>query len=111
MQYNQEETPIVDALLALKKQRLVPFDVPGHKRGKSSSDLVQFFGEKTISIDANSMKLLDNLSHPVSVIREAENLAAQAFSAKHAFFMVNGTTQAVQNMIYATVTIPKSCFT
>lgn len=103
MQYNQEETPIVDALLALKKQRLVPFDVPGHKRGKSSSDLVQFFGEKTISIDANSMKLLDNLSHPVSVIRQAETLAAQAFSAKHAFFMVNGTTQAVQNMIYATV--------
>ena len=77
--------------------------MPGHKRGKSGSDLVQLFGEKTVSIDANSMKLLDNLSHPVSVIREAEELAAQAFGAKHAFFMVNGTTQAVQNMIYATV--------
>lgn len=100
---NQEQTPIVQALMDLKKQRLVPFDVPGHKRGKSGSDLVQLFGEKTISIDANSMKLLDNLSHPVSVIREAEELAAQAFGAKHAFFMVNGTTQAVQNMIYATV--------
>ncbi|CAI3329304.1 hypothetical protein CIRMBP1294_00260 [Enterococcus cecorum] len=74
---NQEQTPIVQALMDLKKKRLVPFDVPGHKRGKSGSDLVQLFGEKTVSIDANSMKLLDNLSHPVSVIREAEELAAK----------------------------------
>src|SRR5699024_9872377 len=50
-----------------------------------------------------SMELLDNLSHPVSVIKEAEQLAAEAFGAKHAFFMVNGTTSAVQNMVYSVV--------
>lgn len=99
----QERMPIVEALLALKKQRLVPFDVPGHKRGKGSIALTNFLGEKALSLDANSMKLLDNLSHPVSVIKEAEKIAAEAFGAKHVFFMVNGTTGAVQNMIYTTL--------
>ena len=47
----------------------------------------------------NSMKPLDNLCHPVSVIREAEQLAADAFGASQAFLMVGGTTSAVQSMI------------
>jgi lysine decarboxylase len=45
------------------------------------------------------MKPLDNLSHPTSVIRDAETLAAEAFGAGRAFFMVGGTTSAVQAMI------------
>ena len=45
------------------------------------------------------MKPLDNLCHPVSVIRDAEKLAAEAFGAKAAFFMVSGTTGSVQAMI------------
>lgn len=45
------------------------------------------------------MKMLDNLCHPVSVIREAEELAAEAFGAAHAYFMVGGTTSAVQSMV------------
>ena len=52
-----------------------------------------------MSVDVNSMKPLDNLCHPVSVIKEAEELAADAFGAAHAFFMVNGTTSAVQAMV------------
>ncbi|MDE6788574.1 MAG: aminotransferase class I/II-fold pyridoxal phosphate-dependent enzyme, partial [Ruminococcus sp.] len=42
---------------------------------------------------------LDNLCHPVSVIRDAEMLAAEAFKAENTFFMVGGTTSAVQSMI------------
>ena len=45
------------------------------------------------------MKCLDNLCHPVSVIRDAEQLAAEAFGAHGAFLMVGGTTSAVQTMI------------
>ena len=52
-----------------------------------------------MSVDVNSMRPLDNLCHPVSVIKEAESLAAEAFGAAHAFFMVGGTTSAVQSMI------------
>lgn len=97
----QKTAPIYRALNELKELRLVPFDVPGHKRGKGNPELLEFLGEKCLSIDVNSMKMLDNLCHPKSVIKEAEELAADAFNAKAAFFMVGGTTSAVQAMIFS----------
>ncbi|KXH84054.1 aminotransferase class I/II-fold pyridoxal phosphate-dependent enzyme [Sporosarcina sp. HYO08] len=96
---SQQSAPIVEALERYKSMRVVPFDVPGHKRGRGNKALVDFLGEQCLTVDVNSMKPLDNLTHPVSVIRQAEELAAQAFGAKHAFFMVNGTTSAVQAMV------------
>ncbi len=96
---NQTRAPIVEALDALRKARVVPFDVPGHKRGKGNPELTEFLGERCLSVDVNSMRPLDNLGHPVSVIREAEMLAAGAFGAAHAFFIVNGATAAVQAML------------
>ncbi|MDD4125806.1 MAG: aminotransferase class I/II-fold pyridoxal phosphate-dependent enzyme [Eubacteriales bacterium] len=95
----QKNAPIYDALVKFRRQRVVPFDVPGHKRGRGNPELVDFLGEKCVGIDVNSMKPLDNLCHPMSVIMEAEELAADAFGAEHAFFMVGGTTSAVQSMI------------
>ena len=103
MKLDQSRMPIYEALQQMKRERLVPFDVPGHKHGKGNPELTDFLGEKCMSIDVNSMKPLDNLCHPVSVIKEAEELAADAFSAAHAFFMVGGTTSAVQSMIMASV--------
>ena len=99
----QKKAPIYEALEAFKKKRVVPFDVPGHKRGRGNPELVQLLGEKCVSLDVNSMKPLDNLCHPVSVIREAEELAAEAFGAASAYLMVGGTTSAVQSMILSVV--------
>lgn len=95
----QGKAPIYEALQKYKSMRVVPFDVPGHKQGRGNPELTEFLGSKCLSVDVNSMKPLDNLVHPVSVIKEAEELAADAFGSKHAFFMVNGTTSAVQAMI------------
>lgn len=95
----QKRAPIYEALETFKKKRVVPFDVPGHKRGRGNPELVQLLGEKCVSLDVNSMKPLDNLCHPVSVIKEAEELAAEAFGAARAYLMVGGTTSAVQTMI------------
>ena len=72
--------------------RIVPFDVPGHKQGRGNPELTEFLGDRCVGVDVNSMKPLDNLCHPVSVIKDAENIAAEAFGAANAFFMVNGTT-------------------
>lgn len=96
---NQKRAPIYEALEKFRGRRVVPFDVPGHKRGRGNPELVELLGEKCVGIDVNSMKPLDNLCHPVSVIREAENLTAEAFGAENAFLMVGGTTSAVQSMI------------
>ena len=98
-QVTQQRAPLLEAMQAHRLNRVVRFDVPGHKRGRGNPELVDLLGERCVGIDVNSMKPLDNLCHPVSVIKEAEELTADAFGAEHAFFMVGGTTQAVQNMV------------
>lgn len=97
--FNQNDAPIYEALQKFKKMRVVPFDVPGHKRGRGNKELTEFLGQSCMEVDVNSMKPLDNLCHPVSVIKKAEEIAAEAFNASYAFFMVGGTTSAVQSMI------------
>ena len=72
----QKRAPIYEALERFRRMRIVPFDVPGHKHGRGNPELVELLGSKCVGIDVNSMKSLDNLCHPVSVIREAEELAA-----------------------------------
>ena len=96
---SQKNAPIYEALQEMRRMRLVPFDVPGHKRGRGNPELTSLLGERCVGLDVNSMKCLDNLCHPVSVIRDAEQLAAEAFGAAWAFLMVGGTTSAVQSMI------------
>lgn len=98
----QKRMPLQEALENHRLERMAHFDVPGHKGGRGNKELKYFLGENTLKIDVNSMKPLDNLCHPVSVIKEAQDLAADAFGAKEAFFIVNGTTAAVQAMIMST---------
>ena len=99
---DQNRAPIYEALQRFREMRVVPFDVPGHKHGRGNTELSAFLGEKCVSIDVNSMKPLDNLCHPVSVIKEAELLAAEAFGAAYAYLMVGGTTSSVQSMVLST---------
>lgn len=100
MNLNQNRAPIQEGLQDFISRRVVPFDVPGHKRGKGNKELTDFLGARCMNLDVNSMKPLDNLCHPVSIIAEAEELAADAFGAANAFFMVGGTTSSVQTMVF-----------
>ncbi len=98
-QLDQKKAPVYEALYNFRKNRIVPFDVPGHKRGRGNPELTELLGQQCVGLDVNSQKCLDNLCHPVSVIKEAEELAADAFGAKQAFLMVGGTTSSVQGMV------------
>lgn len=95
----QRQAPIYEALVSSKNNRIVSFDVPGHKQGRGNPDLTGFLGPQCLSVDFNSRQPLDNLCHPVSVIKRAEEIAADAFGARNAFLMINGTTGAVQAMV------------
>ena len=100
MNLQQSATPLAEALNAQRINRLAHFDVPAHKGGRMNAELPAYFGKLCMELDVNSMKPLDNLGHPVGVIRDAQALAAECFGADNAFFMVNGTTSAVQTMIW-----------
>ena len=78
---------VLEALERMKRARLVPFDVPGHKRGRGNPELRDFLGATCLDVDVNSMKPLDNLCHPTGVIKQAEALAAEAFGAAHPDFV------------------------
>lgn len=99
----QERAPVYEALVRMRDEKLVPFDVPGHKRGRGNPALTEFLGEKCMSVDVNSTKYLDSLCHPTGIIQEGEKIAALAFGAAHAFFMVGGTTSSIQGMILSSV--------
>ena len=100
---DQRRAPVYEALENMRNNKLVPFDVPGHKRGKGNPALTAFLGEKCMSVDVNSTKYLDSLGHPTGIIKDAEEIAAEAFGAAHAFFMVGGTTSSIQAMILSSV--------
>ena len=99
MKQIQEKTVLFDAMKKHLSNRVVRFDVPGHKGGRGNKEFRDFIGIDAMKIDVNSMKPLDNLCHPTTVIKEAQEVAAEAFGAKEAYFMVSGTTGAVQAMI------------
>jgi len=99
LEFSQNDAPLYEAMKNFRLNRVVPFDVPGHKGGRGNEELTDFLGINCMKADVNSMKPLDNLCHPVSVIKDAQALAAEAFGASASFFIVNGTTGSVQAMI------------
>ena len=40
---DQRRAPIYEALETFRKMRVVPFDVPGHKRGRGNPELTEFW--------------------------------------------------------------------
>ncbi|MCT4593811.1 MAG: aminotransferase class I/II-fold pyridoxal phosphate-dependent enzyme [Anaeromicrobium sp.] len=96
---NQFSTPLIDALKKYSNSSITPFDVPGHKFGKGTKELRDLFGSNLMKMDVNSMKCLDNLSNPTSVIKKSQELLANAYGCDHSFFLVNGTSSGIQGMI------------
>jgi len=102
-QLDHTRLPLYNALQDHIDSRVIPFDVPGHKRGRGNQYLTEFLGKSVMAADVNSMKPLDFICNPISVIKEAEDLMADAYGADEAFFIVNGTSQAVQSMVMSAV--------
>ena len=48
---NQNRAPIYEALERFRKMRVVPFDVPGHKRGRGNPELTAFLGQQCVGVD------------------------------------------------------------
>ena len=88
------KAPIVEALYNAYKNPTYQFHIPGHTKGKAIfKDFKKLVGEKVLNIDTTDE--FDNLGtlHPATgPIKEAQELAAEAFGAKKTFFLLNGST-------------------
>jgi arginine decarboxylase len=95
----QNRTPLFDAVRKYVDQGTIPFHVPGHKQGRGLAEFKEFVGENVLAIDLTCFDGTDNICKPLDVIAEAQDLAAKAYGADHAYFLVNGTTSGIQAMI------------
>lgn len=94
--------PIAEAVLRYAGLGVAPFHTPGHKGGRGAHPLLRrFLTDEGLAADVSLSAELDDLHAPTGCIRAAENLAAEAYGADAAYFMVNGTTGAVHTMLMA----------
>jgi arginine decarboxylase len=101
---DQTKTPMFDALLEYHNNDTIPFHVPGHKRGQGMiKKFRDFVGTNILSIDVTVFKQVDSLHKPTSVLKEAQELAADAYNADYTFFSIHGTSGAIQAMIMSVV--------
>ncbi|MFG6116817.1 aminotransferase class I/II-fold pyridoxal phosphate-dependent enzyme [Halobacillus sp. MO56] len=97
---SQHKTPLFSGLLAHMEKNPIQFHIPGHKKGKGmDEEFRHFIGDNALSIDLINIEPLDDLHHPHGIIKEAQDLAAEAFGADYTFFSVQGTSGAIMTMV------------
>jgi arginine/lysine/ornithine decarboxylase len=96
-----KKLPLLVKLKQFSSTNPLSFHVPGHKNGTHSAlELCQF--TDLLKIDVTELNGLDDLHFPTGVIKEAEELLANLYSAEKSFFLVNGSTVGNLASIYAT---------
>lgn len=96
----QYQTPLFTGLLAHASRNPIQFHIPGHKKGVGMApEFRKFIGENALSIDLINIAPLDDLHNPHGMIREAQQIAAEAFGADYTFFSVQGTSGAIITMV------------
>lgn len=113
---NYNDIPILKSLKDYAKENASYFHMPGHKGGNVYKKIgLDVFDSNLFSMDVTEVSGIDNLHCPEAAIKEAQELAAQAFGAKHTFFLINGTTAGIYSMILAAtnpgdkIIIPRNC--
>lgn len=103
MNNRQIDTPLLSQLQLFADRDHAPFYTPGHKQGQGiSSRLKHLMGEKVFRADLPELPELDNLFAPEGVIKNAQELASEAFGAKQTWFLINGSTSGIIASIWAT---------
>jgi arginine/lysine/ornithine decarboxylase len=96
-----KKLPLLNKLKEFSSTNPMSFHVPGHKNG-SHTALESFHFTDLLKIDVTELNGLDDLHFPTGVIKEAEELLANLYSADKSFFLVNGSTVGNLASIYAT---------
>ena len=93
-QQTKIKAPIVEALKTAYNNPTYQFHIPGHTKGLGTlPDFRKPVGKKALMVDTtDEFDNLGTLTPASGPIKEAEELAAQAFGAKKTFFLLNGST-------------------
>ncbi|MFD1706613.1 aminotransferase class I/II-fold pyridoxal phosphate-dependent enzyme [Siminovitchia sediminis] len=86
------KAPLYEALCKYEKANHTSLHVPGHKDGRVFDLEAQRHFSEILKIDATCSNGIDDLHQPKDSIKEAQDLAANAFGADQTFFLVGGST-------------------
>jgi arginine decarboxylase len=97
---DQSRTPYVDALLRYRERGYTPFHTPGHKRGKGApAKLREALGAEVLAVDVAMAGGVEDTRESTALVHQAEELAAEAWGAERAWFLVNGSTSGLHALI------------
>jgi len=90
----QERTPYLDALREYAARAPARLHVPGHKGGAGADPgLLEAFGERALSMDIPALTHGIDVGVEPTPFEQAQRLAAEAWGARRAWFLVNGASQ------------------
>ncbi len=90
----QRETPYLDALVAYAQRNPARLHVPGHKGGQGAdAGLLEGIGELALRLDIPALTYGVDVGIEPSPFERAQRLAADAWGAKRAWFLINGASQ------------------
>ena len=96
--------PIAEAMRNYDSDLALAFHTPGHKQGRGAHEFLrELLTLEGLRQEVSLMEELDDLHAPHSCIKAAQELAAKLWHADEAIFFVNGTTSAIQAMIFGTL--------
>ncbi|MEA2201297.1 MAG: arginine decarboxylase [Solirubrobacteraceae bacterium] len=91
---DQRQTPYLDALREYAARKPARLHVPGHKGGPGADPgLAQAIGEPALSLDIPALTYGVDLGSDPTPFERAQRLAANAWGARRAWFLVNGASQ------------------
>jgi arginine decarboxylase len=91
---DQRQAPYLDALCAYAHRNPARLHVPGHKGGQGADPgLLEAIGERALSLDIPALTYGVDIGVEPTPFEQAQRLAADAWGAKRAWFLINGASQ------------------
>jgi arginine decarboxylase len=97
---DHSRVPVIEALQAFRERGDVVYGPPGHKQGRGADPrVVEVLGEGVFASDVLTLNGLDDRRESQSVVKQAEDLMADAVHAESAFFSTCGSSLSVKTAI------------
>jgi arginine decarboxylase len=94
MAATEDEAPYLQALIEYAERDPARLHVPGHKGGPGADpQLREAIGERAVSLDIPALTYGIDVGPEPTPFEEAQRLAARAWGASRAWFLVNGASQ------------------
>src|SRR5580704_3709522 len=94
MEDPQQQTPYLDALSDYAARNPARLHVPGHKGGQGADpSLLEAIGGQALSMDVPALTYGIDVGPEPTPFEAAQRLAAQAWGARRAWFLINGASQ------------------